>query len=186
MEQFEWNVDWNIQISIKTQSIQYFWQQNIHLYNFVGESASRHRIREKYPPTRVLYHWIKNCVKENQVEIIKYRHWNANPIHPPMPDLPWERYDEHVFPFNHTGVDYFEPFEVKFIRRTLKRWCCLFTILTTRAIHWSDIVNRHRAMSSCSDENPCKTTEHHHQWKWNELRWSSERAESIHEVVEQS
>ena len=43
---------------------------------------------------------------------------NANPIHPPMTDLPRERLDEH-FPI-HSCVDYFGPFEVKLLRRTLK------------------------------------------------------------------
>ena len=66
---------------------------------------------------------------------IKCRHRNANPIHPPMADLPRERLDEHVFSFTHTRVDPFGPFEVKFLRRTLKRWCRLFTCLTTRAVH---------------------------------------------------
>ena len=46
-----------------------------------------------------------------------------------------ERLDEHAFTFNHTEVGYFGPFENKFLRLTLKRWCCLFTCLTTRAVH---------------------------------------------------
>ena len=40
-----------------------------------------------------------------------------------------------VFPLFHTDVDYFGSLEVKFLRRTLKRLCCLFTCLTTRAVH---------------------------------------------------
>ena len=52
-----------------------------------------------------------------------------------MTDLPRERLQERVFPFTNTGVNYFGPFEVKFMRKTMKRWCCLFTCLTTRAVH---------------------------------------------------
>ena len=51
----------------------------------------------------------------------------CNPIHPPMGDLPRQRLDELVFSFAHTGV--------QFLRCTWKRWCCLFTCLTTRAEH---------------------------------------------------
>ena len=83
-------------------------------------------------------YWIiglRNEFRKIKSRCIKCRHRNANPIHPPMADLPRERLDEHVFPFTHTGVDYFGPFEVKFLRRTPKRWCCLFTCLTTRAAH---------------------------------------------------
>ena len=50
-----------------------------------------------------------------------------------MADLPRERLDEHVFQFTHTGVDYLGPFETKLLRRSLNRWCCPFTCLTTRA-----------------------------------------------------
>ena len=83
-------------------------------------------------------YWIiglRNAFRKIKSRCIKCRHRNANPIHQPMADLPRERLDEHVFPFTHTGVDYFGPFEVKFLRRTLKRWRCLFTCLTTRAVH---------------------------------------------------
>ena len=52
-----------------------------------------------------------------------------------MADLPPERLDFQSNPFTNVGVDYFGPFEVKLLRRSMKRWCCLFTCLTTRAVH---------------------------------------------------
>ena len=79
---------------------------------------------------------MRNALRKIKSRCIKCRHWNANPIHPPMADLPRERLDENLFPFTITGVDYFGPFEVKSLRRTLKKWCCLFTCLTTRAVHF--------------------------------------------------
>ncbi|XP_075248316.1 uncharacterized protein LOC142341283 [Convolutriloba macropyga] len=41
---------------------------------------------------------------------------------PPMADLPRERLDEHVLPFTHTGVNYFGPIEVKFLRPAVTRF----------------------------------------------------------------
>ncbi len=38
-------------------------------------------------------------------------------------------------PFTRVGIDYFGPFLVKKARSELKRYGCLFTCLTTRAIH---------------------------------------------------
>ena len=52
-----------------------------------------------------------------------------------MADLPTERLDYQSNPFLNVGVESFGPFEVKLLRKTMKRWCCLFTCLTTRAIH---------------------------------------------------
>ena len=52
-----------------------------------------------------------------------------------MADLPSERLDDQSSLFTHVGMDYFSPFEVKILRRSMKRWCCLFTCLTTRAVH---------------------------------------------------
>ena len=87
-----------------------------------GTEYVKNRLQQEY--------WFighRNALRKIRSRCIKCRHRKANPIHPPMADLPRERLDEHVFPFTHTGVDYF--------RRTLKRWCCLFTCLTTRAVH---------------------------------------------------
>ena len=128
---------------------------------------------------------IRKALRKMNLRFIKCRHRNANPTHPPMADLPRERLDEHVFPFTHTGVDYFGPFEVKFLQRTLKGWCCLFTCLTTRAVHIEVAVIGHRVMSSCCDKIHCKTwlPKHHHQQQRKKIRWSSQRAESIHERV---
>ena len=54
---------------------------------------------------------------------------------PQMSDLPTHRVTNNVRPFTNTGVDYFGPFEVKMFRRTMKKWVCLFTCLSVRAVH---------------------------------------------------
>ena len=56
-------------------------------------------------------------------------------VAPQMADLPSERLGFNQPPFAFTGLDFFGPFEVKVLRSTQKRWCCLFTCQTTRAIH---------------------------------------------------
>ena len=52
-----------------------------------------------------------------------------------MAVLPRERLDEHVIPFIHIGIEYFAPIKVKLLRRNLRRWHCLFTCITIRAVH---------------------------------------------------
>ena len=58
-----------------------------------------------------------------------------------MADLPQERLSYLQPPFSFTGVDYFGPVTVKQVYRTRslsrhnKRYVCLFTCLTFRAIH---------------------------------------------------
>ncbi|XP_075239333.1 uncharacterized protein LOC142334891 [Convolutriloba macropyga] len=65
---------------------------------------------------------LRNSLRKLKSKCIRCRHRNANPIHPPMADLPRERLDEYVFPFTHTGVDYFGPIEVKFLRPAVTRF----------------------------------------------------------------
>ena len=52
-----------------------------------------------------------------------------------MAKLPEDRVTPHEPPFTYVGVDYFGPIEVKQGRSRVKRWGCLFTCLTVRAIH---------------------------------------------------
>ena len=53
---------------------------------------------------------------------------------PVMAELPTEGLDASTA-FANVVVDYFGPFTVKIGRRNEKRWCCLFTCLTERAVH---------------------------------------------------
>ena len=52
-----------------------------------------------------------------------------------MADLPRERVTPGQPPFSHVGIDYFGPFMVKQGRSQVKRYGCIFTCLTIRAVH---------------------------------------------------
>ena len=52
-----------------------------------------------------------------------------------MADLPDSRLGYQQRPFTNTGVDYFGPMLVRYVRKTVKRYGVLFTCLTTRAVH---------------------------------------------------
>ena len=98
------------------------------------EKANRDNLHEDTEYVRNMLqqeYWItglRNALRKIKSNCIKCKHKNANTIHPPMADLPRERLDEHVFPLTHTCIYYFGPFEVNFLRRTMKRWCCLLLV----------------------------------------------------------
>ena len=52
-----------------------------------------------------------------------------------MSDLPDDRVVSEKPPFTNVGVDYFGPFEVKRGRSIVKRYGCIFTCLSIRAVH---------------------------------------------------
>ena len=52
-----------------------------------------------------------------------------------MAELPFSRLQIDTHPFAYCGVDYFGPLIVRHKRSEIKRYGCLFTCLTTRAVH---------------------------------------------------
>ena len=104
--------------------------QDIHERHFhVGREHTLALVRQQF--------WIlrgKSFVRRiiNECLLSKRR---AKPTVPVMASLPRERLALCKPPFTNTGVDYFGPISVKRGRVTEKRWGCIFTCLTTRAVH---------------------------------------------------
>ena len=105
-----------------------------HTHEWISKHSGREyvlsRLREKYwiPQGRPLVNKVlQNCVicKKLRGRLGVQR----------MADLPTDRVTPHKPPFTYTGVDCFGPFYVKRGRSQEKRYGCLFTCLTTRAIH---------------------------------------------------
>ncbi|KAL9961073.1 hypothetical protein ACROYT_G029954 [Oculina patagonica] len=69
---------------------------------------------------------IRNCVK--------CRRLNEMPMNQIMAPLPRERLEPYKPPFTFSGVDFFGPLMVKWGRGLAKRWGCIFTCLSTRAV----------------------------------------------------
>ena len=63
------------------------------------------------------------------------KRYKAKGLSPLMAALPPYRLQAGCPAFTHTGVDYFGPYEVIILRRRVKRWACLFTCLSSRAVH---------------------------------------------------
>ena len=88
--------------------------EDAHRTNFhEGTEYVRSVLRQEY--------WIiglRNALRNIKAKCVKCRKQRAGVSQPFMADLQRERLQERVFPFTNTGVDYFGPFEVKFMRKT--------------------------------------------------------------------
>ena len=87
-------------------------------------------IRQKFWIVRGL-----STVRRILANYMNCRKQNARPGEQIMAPLPSARVAPTDPPFTHVGVDYFGPFFVKQGRSQVKRYGCLFTCLTMRAVH---------------------------------------------------
>ncbi|XP_064621732.1 uncharacterized protein LOC135484315 [Lineus longissimus] len=102
-------------------------------HNLTGHSGSERiltEVRQKF--------WIikgRLAVRRNNTKCLHCRKRNVKPMIQQMADLPSDRVASPRAAFCHVGLDYFGPFQVKRGRSMVKRYGCIFTCLTTRAIH---------------------------------------------------
>ncbi|KRZ47850.1 Transposon Tf2-6 polyprotein, partial [Trichinella nativa] len=88
-------------------------------------------------------YWIVNgrsAVKRVTKECVTCRRENAKPFSPKMSDLPRERVVE-ALPFENTGLDVAGPLYAREGNSVRKVYICLFTCMTTRAIHLELVSN---------------------------------------------
>ena len=77
----------------------------------------------------------RSLVKQIKYKCVTCRRLYAAPCDQLMADLPVERTVSGQPPFFISGLDCFGPFKVKVKRSEVKRYGCIFTCLSTRAIH---------------------------------------------------
>ena len=91
-----------------------------------------------------LRYWIikaRNLVKAIKHACVTCKKLYANTQSQKLGDLLAEQTDRGKPPFTYTGVDLFGPFYVKIGRCEVKRYGCVFTCLTMRAIHLEVLVS---------------------------------------------
>ena len=104
--------------------------QEIHNSAHLGVEWTLGQLRSKF--------WIINAsslIKSVKRSCIVCKKLFGRPVNQRMADLPPERCQSGKPPFSYIGVDLFGPFLVKLGRSEVKRYGCIFTCFTTRAIH---------------------------------------------------
>ena len=105
--------------------------QNCHRQQgHLGHAHVLAAIRQKFWIVRGL-----SAVRKVLARCMDCRKRNARPGEQIMAPLPAARVAPFNRPFTHVGVDYFGPLFVKQGRSEVKRYGCLFTCLTMRAVH---------------------------------------------------
>ena len=105
--------------------------RDTHLQNgHVGREHVLSLVREKF--------WLirgRLAVRRVLAKCVVCKKWDAKPATQLMGDLPKGRIEGSSPPFANVGIDFFGPIMVKRGRSLQKRYGCLFTCMTVRAIH---------------------------------------------------
>ena len=121
-------VHYRQQIIIPSGKVAQLLVRHVHEANHMGCEYTLAQIREKY--------WIRRKdVKGVIRKCITCKRINGRPCQQKMDDLPTSRLAVGDVPFTNTGVDCFGPFLIKRGRSEVKCYGCLFTCMTTRAVH---------------------------------------------------
>ena len=78
---------------------------------------------------------LRNALRSIKYHCVKCRKGGIKAYQPKISDLLPERVSNGICSFQITEVHFFDPMGVKFLRRSLKRWCCLFPCLAPGAVH---------------------------------------------------
>ena len=103
---------------------------DFHSIAHLGTEWTVSEIRKKYWITK-----IRVVVKSVARRCLTCKKLFGSTVSQVMADLPSERLEPYKRPFSYTGVDCFGPFYVKQGRSQVKRYGCIFTCLSVRAVH---------------------------------------------------
>ena len=100
------------------------------LHHSSGREYVLAKIRERYWPLQA-----RRNVRKVLASCFLCRKVRSRPLTQRMADLPTSRLQTYSPPFTSTGVDCFGHFMVRQGRSQAKRWGCIFTCMTSRAVH---------------------------------------------------
>ena len=104
-----------------------------HYHEMSGHSGREYTVAELRQ--RYCIQACRSLVRRLINKCVTCRRLFAEPENQRMGDLPSERTAAQEPPFTHVGVDCFGPFATKSGRKQNKRYGCIFTCLSSRAVH---------------------------------------------------
>jgi len=104
--------------------------REVHSHAHLGTEWTLSLLRERYWVTKA-----RVVIKRVKAACVPCKKLFAAPCSQQMADIPPERLISNKPPFTFVGLDCFGPFMVKLGRSEVKRYGCVMTCMTTRAVH---------------------------------------------------